>query len=138
MRKIIMTREIRRAFYQKRKGNTGRNKPKLPYCKICSDLTKQRRRVVNYLHAGDEVYEVHFANGGISYYHVDCMDRNSSIAQTIKSLDVDKWNGLEEFIRTQVDRKLGDKHIIHQIAEQFNSSYTTAWRRLREFKMNLP
>lgn len=137
-----MTREIRRAYYQKRKGNTSRSKPKTPYCGICSDLTKQRP-IVNHLHAGDECYEVHYANGGIGYYHTDCMDNPKDPSQqmkiaNIKSLDVDHWNGVEDFIKPLVDRKLADKQIIAEIERQFNCSHTTAWRRLREFNTQIP
>ena len=131
MKKIVMTREIRRAYYLKRKGNTSRSKPKVPYCGGCSDLTK-RRPIVNFIKPGEECYEVHFANGGVGYYHLD------HVADTVKSLDVDKWIGIDEFIKTQVDKQFSDKQIMAEIARQFNCSHTTAWRRLRGFKTKLP
>jgi len=136
MKKIVMTREIRKWFRLTRKG-TSKLKPKYPYCGICSNV-KLRRPIVNFIHNGEECYEVHFANNGIGYYHTSCMEGNSPKVQTIKSLDVDKWNGVEGFIKTQVDRKLADKQIIEQIATEFNCSHITAWRKLRAFKTNLP
>ena len=106
-------------------------------CGICSER-RLHRPVINYIHAGEECYEVHFANSGIAYYHVACMEGDRPKVQTIKSLDVDKWNGIDKFIESRMCNNQSDSQIMGEIATEFKCSHTTAWRRLREFKTKIP
>jgi len=141
MQKIVMTREIRREWYNKRIGATSLKRPKFPFCSICSRLGRYGGAI--YLKSGEEVYLVEYPNGTHGYYHVECMNNpktpdQQAHVERIKILDIDHWRDIDSFIKGLVEKKLGERQTIEQIVEQFECSYTTAWRRLRAYQKKFP
>jgi len=85
---------------------------------------------------------VTYPNGQKGFYHTKCIDDppermdQKIMVENILRYDVDKWNGLEDFIKNLVQKRVSDKKIRAKIKERFNCSPTSAWRRLREFQAN--
>lgn len=160
MKKMVMTQEIiddfkRRHLHIPEKWQTAFS------CKLCRSLWRASReglaeywqdRLRASFEDGQEVYAVTYPNGTVGYYHVLCVDRLKCLCvkvdgtmpyycmeiEQIMRYDVDRWSGVETFIKPLVEKELSDKQIIAEIAVRFNCSYITAWRKLRAFNKNLP
>ena len=146
MKKVVMTQDMIDAYFSRMKDR--KLDPNYPFCRICSNLVFFRgkklsvKSTINYFHAGETVYQVTYPNGTKGFYHIECVDApkredQKIMVEDILRYDVDKWNGLEDFIKGLVEKKVSDKQIITETSLKFNCSYTTAWRRLREFKSRM-
>ena len=132
MKKIVMTRELFRAYYARRKGKSREFRPKYPFCAICSDLDHWKAKTIR---IGEPCYEVHYTSGGLGYYHVECLDNGSAHAEKVIRLDKDRWHGLNDFIKRLVgNNTLKDAQIIQAIATRYNCGKVTAWRKLKDFR----
>ena len=147
MKKTVVTHEILDDYHERKKGRE-EYEPTHLFCPLCSRWRLRRRTVytewerknfrpvVNFFKVGDEVIMVQYPNGAKGYYHVTCFEdpKNAKAVENILRLDVDKWNGVNNFIRTLVEKKLSDKQIIAEICSKYRCSYSSGYRRLRQFR----
>jgi len=159
MKKTIMTQEIIDKFNKSQEKRLPKHRVAFT-CKLCPDLfNASQNGLVEYwqpsfqpvFKADQEVYAVTYPNGTTGYYHIQCMDRLRKLhvqygekqpfyfmtLENILRLDVDKWQEINTFIETLIEKKLSDKHIIEAISSKFECSHTTAWRRLRYYQKRL-
>jgi hypothetical protein len=143
MKKVVMTKQMVQDYFSRMKDR--KSDPNYPFCRICSKIVFFRGKHISaksdlkYFHVGETVYQVTYPNGQKGFYHIACVDGpqrkdRQMMVEEILRYDVDKWNGLEDFIRDLVEKKTSDKQIIEEVGLKFNCSRTTAWRRLRRFK----
>lgn len=143
MKKMVMTQEMIQNYFSRMKDR--RLHPDYPFCKICSNIVLFRgkkisaKSTINFFQEGETVYEVTYPNGEKGFYHTKCIDDaermdHKIMVENILRYDVDKWNGLEDFVKNLVQKKVSDKKIRAKIKERFDCSPVTAWRRLREFQ----
>lgn len=139
MQKVTVTKEMIQNYFSRMKGRNF--DPNHPFCRICSTISFSGKKPleINYFCVGETVYRVTYPNGQKGFYHVSCIDAPEGMHQKIMveeilRLDVDKWNGLEDFITELVEKNFTDKKVISRIQERFNCSHSTAWRRLGQFK----
>lgn len=143
MKKVVMTQEMIQDYFLRMEPR--RFDPNYPFCKICSHIIFVRGKqisansTIKYFQAEETVYQVTYPNGQKGFYHVKCIDDPERIDQKIMvenilRYDIDKWNGLKDFIENLVEKKVSDKKIRAKIKERFNCSPTSAWRRLREYQ----
>lgn len=149
MKKVVMTQDMIEAYFSRMKDR--KFDPNKPFCRICSCVPGDKSNArfmhpesirINYFHVGETVYEVTYPNGQKGFYHIGCMDDpkredQKIMVEDILRYDVDKWKGVEDFIGSLVEKKVSDKQIITEVGLKFNCSYTTAWRRLRDFKSRM-
>jgi len=160
MKKAVMTQEViddfkLRHMHRPEKWQTAFS------CKLCVPLWRASKQgLAEYwqqwpratFKAGQKVFVATYPNGTVGYYHVVCLDRLRTLLEkqdanadsylfTIREIlryDIDKWRGVEDFIKPLVKKERTNKDIITEIASRFNCSSTTAWRKLRAFNNNLP
>jgi len=143
MKKVFMTKQMVQEYFSRMKDR--KFDPNYPFCRICSKIVFFKGKLISaksdlkYFHVGETVYQVTYPNGQKGFYHIACVDGPQRVDQKIMveeilRYDVDKWNDLEDFIRSLVEKKLSDKQIIAEVGLKFNCSHTTAWRKLRNFK----
>ena len=146
MKKVIMTKQMIQNYFSRMKDR--KFDPNYPFCKICSKIVFFRGKHISvksdlkYFEVEETVYQVTYPNGTKGFYHVSCIEAPQTMDQKIRvedilRMDIDKWNGLEDFIRDLVEKKVSDKQIMAEVGLKFNCSYTTAWRRLRHFKSRI-
>jgi len=140
MKKAVITQAMIDAYFSRMKDR--KFDPNYPFCRICSRVPRDGcigNIEVNYFNVGETVYEVTYPNGTKGFYHIKCVDDPERMDQKIRvedilRYDVDKWNGMEDFIKNLLEKKLPDKKAIARIMKRFNCSYTTGWRRLNQFR----
>ena len=160
MKKMVMTQEIIDDFKQRHMHRPDKWQTAFS-CKLCRPLWRASKvglaeyweeRLKPTLRAGQEVYVVTYPNGTVGYYHVLCVDRLKELREKqvdnsfgflfeieeILRYDIDKWRGVQDFIKPLVQKEHSKQHIIAEIMTRFNCSHTTAWRKLRAFNKNLP
>ena len=162
MKKVTITQEIIDEFKKRHEHRPEKWKSKF-VCKLCLPLWRASKKGLaeywqplprNYFKDGQEVYEVTYPNGQIGYYHVLCVDklrelsRDKKLVKTypfyfiqledILRYDIDRWQGINTFIKDSVDKNQTDKQVIANVMSRFDCGHTTAWRKLRAFRNKTP
>ena len=94
MRKVIITKELIANYPHK----SSKHRPRRPYCRLCANFDRMRRRSIGYsinfdvcnfhidvLEIGEKAIEIHFRNGTVAYYSVDCWE-NPLNARKVESI----------------------------------------------------